>query len=186
MIPKNRPIQGGDLEILRQKLGLTVEDMSWMLGIAMPSWSRIVKKGRDLPLRDGTIALIVRYLDRHYEQSFIPVFSDPEEIMALIDSNPALLADLDGSMPLKKIGILVGRESSAGHRWKHSGRGISPAIARACLLIKQLAVEKGSIKDWVEIINDESQARGVENIWRHGKWLPSAAPAKAANDDNIG
>jgi hypothetical protein len=187
MIPANRPVIGKDIEALRQKFGYTVEDMSWLLGIAMPGWSRIVKQRPEEPLRDVTLALIVRYLDKYWERGYMPVFSTPEEIMNMIKADPKLVKDIGGSVPLKKMGILVGRDSSAGHRWNRSRRGISPAITRASLLIKRLIEEKGSVKDWVEIINTESQARGVPDVWQLGKWkMPTSMVVKdvaAANDE---
>lgn len=184
MIPTNRPVLGRDIEVLRQKLGYTVEDMCWVIGVAMPGWSRIVKQRPDVPVRDVTIALITRFLDKYYELSFVPKFSNPEEVMNMIKGNDALMRDLGGTAPLKKMGILVGRDSSAGHRWSQSRRGISPAITRASLLIKNLAQNTGSIKDWIDTINIESRARGVEDIWRLGKWkTPGSKLPDAANDE---
>lgn len=163
MIGKNEPVCGRHMEALRQTLGITVEDANWLFGISMSHWSRVVKQNPDEPIRDITIAIITRYLDKYYDRNFLPVFLEPAQLLPELEK-------IDPHITRKRFSIMVGKEASSGYRWIVNRGGASPAIRRAGYLIMNLLKEKGSIAEWEEMVEEEAAARGKVNIWTEGRW----------------
>ena len=53
-IPVTRPVNGADLDQLRERLGLSTADACWLYGLPMPKWANIVKKKSNEPLKKAT------------------------------------------------------------------------------------------------------------------------------------
>lgn len=186
MIDKNRPVCGADMERLRQKLGVTVEDMCYMIGISMPRWGLLVRRNGDKPLRDVTTSLIVRYIDKHIDDSYLPKMPTPHDLFERMESDQVVINAL-GSVNMKTISVMLGRESTSGHRWLVTGRGPSPSILRASLVISNILSGSNpeiGLQEWLGVINEEARARGVSDIWKAGKWTAGGTrtPKKKETD----
>ena len=176
MIPANRPVLGKDLDSIRQMFGLLTADACWLFGMSITKWMHVVRQAPDEPLRDPTLALLVRFLDQHPEMSVIPKFPAASEMFALINK----IQDVDQ----KRFSVLFGSESSATYRWlKESGSRVSPAVGRLMYYLKMALLSipperRGvMLESWRGTVQVEAGARGVDNIFKSGSWKPRAEKA---------
>jgi hypothetical protein len=65
MIPSNRPVLGRDLDAVRQEFGLLTNDIIWVLSMSITRWMQVVRQAPDEPVKDPTLALLVRFLAQH-------------------------------------------------------------------------------------------------------------------------
>lgn len=181
MIPSNRPVIGADLLDLRERLQLKSQDIAWLLGLSMTKWMMIVNKDRNQPVKDPTLALVVRVLDEFPELNPIPRAPSAAEIMSLADAEIPKSSD-EQEFPLtkKKLSILFGAEASSGYRWLETDSGISPVLGRLFSLFQRgnsMAGSRAAFNQrWVDRVETEARARGISEIFRWGRWVPSTKP----------
>lgn len=180
MIPTNRAVLGRDLDDVKMQFGLSTADACWLFGMSITKWTQIVRKAVDEPVTDPTLALLVRYLDQHPELSVIPKLPDGEEMFELI--NTIIPTDQ------KKFSILMGSEASAAYRWRRVGSRQSPTLLRLMFYMKMSLLGRTDserlqlISEWQKTVELEGRARGVDDVFRRGRWRmgPVAAGATAA------
>mgnify|MGYP006870084542 CR=1 FL=1 len=63
MIPTNRPVLGRDLDEIKQEFGLSTADACYLFGLSITKWTHVVRQAPDAPVKDPTLALVVRLLD---------------------------------------------------------------------------------------------------------------------------
>ena len=172
MIPNTRPVLGKDLDTVRQQHGLLTSDACWLFGLSMTRWMQIVRQGPELPVKDPTLALLVRFLDENPESLFLPKFPTVEEVYSLVESTQA---DKKG-LP-QRFSVFLGSEASATNRWRRgAGTRQSPAVLRLMLCLKSamLARQPESraelIDNWRKTVDAEGVARDVDDVFREGKW----------------
>lgn len=178
-IPADRPVLGKDLDSIRQAHGILTADACWLFGMSITKWMHVVRQAPNEPLKDPTLALLVRFLDQHPEMSVIPKFPEAQEMYDTVNK----IADVDQ----KRFSVLFGSESSATYRWlKPSGSRVSPAVGRLMYYLKMALLAKPPadrgvmLEDWRETVRLEAQTRGVDDIFKQGSWKPKAEkPAKA-------
>ena len=184
MIPVNRPVMGKDLDSIRQMFGMLTADACWMFGMSITKWMHVVRQAPDTPLRDPSLALLVRFLDQHQEMSLIPKFPNAQEMYALINDIQAV--------DQKRFSILFGSEASAAYRWlKPEGSRVSPAVGRLMYYLKMsmLANPAASrpvlLESWRETVQAEAVSRGVDDIFKTGSWGPKEekVPRKRVIDE---
>lgn len=177
MIPANRPVLGKDLDAVRQQFGLLVSDAIWLFGLSITRWTQIVRNNPDEPVKDPTLALLVRFLDQHADMAVIPKFPSAEEMFKLIND----VADVDQ----KRFSVLFGSEASAAYRWLKAGSRQTPAVTRLMhylqeALVQQPPRKRGQLlESWRNTVAQEATARGVEDIFKTGQWNPKTKAAKA-------
>lgn len=187
MIPRNRPVYGKDLETIKQQLGLLTADACWLFGLSITRWTKIVRQCPEDPVRDPTIAMLVRFLDQHPECSLIPTFPGVEEMFEMINE----IEPTDQ----KRFSVIFASEASAAYRWRQPDGRQSPAVARLMLCMK-LALQardrteqKALLDDWKDALRDEAYARGVErDVLETGKWAPrgeTAADDEQDEDESV-
>lgn len=169
MIPTTRPVLGKDLDTIRQQYGVLVTDACYLFGLSMNRWMKIVREGAELPVKDPTLALLVRFLDEHPEIAVLPKFPKVEEIFRMVNSTQ--------ETDQRRFSVLLGSESTACYRWMRSGGArTSPAIQRLlfCLQLAMLARRPEGraelIEGWGETVKKEGQARGVPDVFEAGRW----------------
>jgi len=168
MIPSNRPVLGKDLDTVRQQYGMLVADACWLFGLSITRWTQIVRQKGELPVKDPTLALLVRYLDQHPDLSVIPKLPEAEEMFAMINA-------VQETGP-KQFAVLFGSESSASYRWFTSGGRQSAAVNRLMyylklsLLTRQPGQRAELLQDWRKTVEQEAAARGSNNVFKTGKW----------------
>lgn len=180
MIPDNRPVLGKDLDAVRQQFGLLTSDACWLFGLSITRWTQIVRKAAELPVKDPTLALLVRFLDQHPELPVIPKFPTASEAFELINS----VQETDQ----KRLSVLFGSEASAAYRWLRGGRQ-SPAVNRLMHFLKLAMLahpfEKRAevLDEWSATVVKEAEARKAPDIFKTGKWNPKGvAEASAVKD----
>ena len=180
MIPTTRPVLGKDLDTVRQQLGLLTADACWLFGLSMTRWMQICRQAPELPVRDPTLALLVRFLDQHPETCPIPRFPSVEETMALVDSAQKT-SD-------QRFSVLLGSEKTAAYRWKRGASRQSPGVLRLMLCLKQalLAREPGTraelIEDWGKAVAAEGVAREVSDVFTSGNWTKPKSEDKTVKE----
>jgi hypothetical protein len=172
MIPTNRPVLGKDLDAIAQQFGMLVSDACWLFGMSITKWMQVVRKAPEVPLRDPTLALLVRFLDAHPELNVIPQFPSAAEMFALVNK----VQEVDQ----KRFSVMFGSEASATYRWLKPGSRMSPAVGRLMYYMKMAMLaaspEKRSqmLESWRETVQLEGTARGVADIFKSGAWRAKA------------
>ena len=168
MIPTNRPVLGKDLDSIAQQFGMLVSDACWLFGMSITKWMQVVRKAPDTPLRDPTLALLVRFLGAHPELNVIPQYPAAADMYKLVNK----VQEVDQ----KRFSVMFGSEASATYRWLKPGARMSPAVGRLMhyMTMAMLASspEKRSqmLESWRETVQLEGQARGVADIFKTGTW----------------
>ena len=179
MIPSHRPVIGADLEDLREKLGVSVADVCWLLGLSVTKWMQVVRHGARDPVKDPTLALLARVLERHAQANPMPRMPSPQEVFQRIcDSQP---------IDKKRMALLFGYEASSGYRWLTARGRCSPTLSRLLYGFARLAGGEAAglartLAAWQRMVEAEAAARGVENLWAAGRWV-AARPAQRARSN---
>lgn len=183
MLPTNRPVLGKDLDAVRQQFGLLTNDIIWVLGLSITRWMQIVRQAGNEPVKDPTLALLVRFLDQHPELPVVPRHPTPQEMFEMLNE----VAEVDP----KRFSILFGSEVSAAYRWMRPDARPSSAVnrlmhfMRITMLMRDTSSRAQLLEDWRKTVDLEARARGSEDIFRTGKWTTRKVEA-AANDDAAG
>lgn len=175
MIPTSRPVLGKDLDSVRHQFGLLTGDACYLFGLSITRWMQIVRRAPDEPVKDPSLALMVRFLDQHPELSVMPKFPGVAEMFEMLKGIQAI--------DQKRFSVLFGSEASATYRWLKAGSRQSPAVNRLMLylrtsLMARPAEERADLlEDWMKTVQQEGQARGVSDVLRTGQWNPNARAA---------
>lgn len=169
MIPTNRPVLGRDLDEIKQEFGLSTADACYLFGLSITKWTHVVRQAPDAPVKDPTLALVVRLLDANPDLNVIPPTPSSQEIFDLLKES---LPDLDQ----KRFSIIMGSEATAGYRWLKVGSRHSPTLSRL-MLYMHMALTRLSKRDrvkalqiWWRTVEMEASARGVEDVFSVGRW----------------
>lgn len=170
MIPENRPVNGYDLDAIKQHLDLTTADACWLFGVSITKWTQVVRKNGDKPLDDPCLAMLVRFIDTHPEISILPRAPSAEDLYQMINS--VVKTDY------KRFAILLGNQASGGYRWiKLNGRQ-TPTLQRLmymlriALLSRPEAERPEILERWSGTVLNEGRTRGVDNVFVDGSWRP--------------
>lgn len=184
MIPTNRPVLGKDLASIKQQYGLLTADACWLFGLSITRWTQIVNQASDVPVKDPTLALLVRFLGNHPELSVIPKFPGVAEMYEMLNS----VQEIDQ----KRFSVLFGSEASATYRWLRVGSRQSPAVnrlmhyMRLALLARAPHERLDLLNSWRDTVSMEAATRGSPDVFRTGQWNPrkekpvTEKPAKKA------
>ena len=159
---ESRPVIGDDLEMLRQKLGLSVEEMRYTLGMTMPMWGKSINKQGRKPV-SPTVALLCRYLSDNPERCPIDKAPSVDELMELT------------GLGVYQIGIVLGKQMVSGRRWENSQSRFSPAVTRLAVHLAREARD-GNFQEWIRMVEMEARLRGIDDIWKAKSWTTKAAP----------
>lgn len=181
MIPSNRPVLGRDLDDVKMQFGLSTADACWLFGMSITKWTHVARQGANEPVTDPVMALLIRFLDQHPELSVVPKLPDGPEMFELINS----VTPIDQ----KRFAIMMGAEASAGYRWRKEGARQAPTLLRLMYFMKLSLLGRPAsdrltlLNDWSKTVEAEGRARGVDDVFRLGRWRPKApkedkAPAK--------
>lgn len=169
-IPSNRPVLGKDLDEIKQGFGLSTADACWLFGLSITKWTQVARQEKNEPVKDPTLALLCRFLDQHPELSVMPKLPDADEMYTILNK----VAPTDQ----KRFSVLLGSEASAGYRWLKHGSRQSPTLLRLMYYMK-MALQSRTRGDsldllhrWAQTVEDEGLARGVENVFKTGRWVP--------------
>lgn len=179
-IPSNRPILGKDLDTIRIQQGILTADACWLFGLSITRWMQIVRQASEIPVKDPTLALLIRLLDNNPELSVIPRFPTAIEMFEVINS----VQETDQ----KRFSLLFGSEASAANRWLvDNNTRQSPAVNRLMHYMKAALMSKAPdqrpalIDRWAGIVREEGQARGVPDVFRAGNWNPKRVAEMSAS-----
>lgn len=171
MIDLTRPVRGQDVEDLREKLGLSMSDMIWMLGITPNRWSDITRDDAKLKPLEQTmapIAIFTRLLDAHPEYCIVPKMPSARDIFDRLTA-------IDPELNMKEVSLLLGRESSSCFQWLQCGRKFSPQVARLGNMIMKMMDDdksggRSALAKLAHHVKIESSARGVTDLSKNGSW----------------
>lgn len=157
MISQERPVIGKDLETIRELLGVDLIDACYLFGLSMQQWSTVTGKEGDMPVKNASLAIMVRYYDKYPHRAPIPQYATPEDLVE---------AGLDKSL----LGPIVGREVSAGQRWLNDRSSTTPPVDRLLNHLINEALPDGAIEEWKQMIVSEGRLRGNPDILKNGRW----------------
>lgn len=178
MIPTNRPVLGRDLDAVRQEFGLLTNDIIWVLSMSITRWMQVVRQAPDEPVKDPTLALLVRFLAEHPELAVVPKQPSAAEMFTLMNE----VADVEP----KRFATYFGAESSAAYRWMRPDARPSSTVTRlmhflkTALLMQDTAGRSQLLEDWRKTVEQEARNRGVSDVFKTGRWttpiLDNGAP----------
>lgn len=179
MIPTNRPVLGRDLDAVRQEFGLLTNDIIWVLSMSITRWMQVVRQAPDEPVKDPTLALLVRFLAQHPELAVVPKQPTAPEMLAFMNE----IADVE----TKRFATYFGAESSAAYRWMRPDSHPSSSVTRlmhflkTALLMQNSAGRTQLLEDWRKTVEQEARSRGVSDVFKTGRWttpiLDNGAPS---------
>lgn len=168
MIPSNRPVLGRDLDAVRQAFGLLTNDIIWVLSMSITRWMQIVRQAPDEPVKDATLALLVRFLSQHPELAVVPKQPNASDMFALMNE----VADVEP----KRFATYFGAETSAAYRWmKPDARPSSTALRlmhfmKMAMLMQDTAGRSQMLESWRKTVDQEAKARGIDDVFKSGRW----------------
>lgn len=182
MIPDHRPVLGRDLDTVRQEFGLLTNDMIWVLSMSITRWTQIVRQAPDEPVKDPTLALLVRFLSQHPELAVVPKQPTPSELFELMNEV--------GDVEPKRFATYFGSESSAAYRWMKSDARPSSTVTRLmhfmriAMLMQDPSGRAQMLESWRKTVEQEAKSRGVQDVFKSGRWsttpiLDNGAPSSA-------
>ena len=170
IISQGRPIIGKDLDEVRQNLGLIVAEACSLFGLSMTRWMQQVRQGAELPIKDPSMASLVRFYDAHPEMCPIQKPPHPQEMYDMLKS-------IRGTLSNAEFAAAFGAESTAAYRWLKQNATPSPYAARLMTGLKRLLLsvpdwQRGeTLNNWMAVIEAEGIARGgKESPAKTGKW----------------
>lgn len=174
MSSPNKPVTGRDVANLRLKLGLSTDEMAYMLGTNKNRYHFMVNTEADLPVRSIPTAIMVRLLEMDETLNFMPSFPSPQELYKMVEPF---------DITKREFSVILGNHGTSMQRWERFGKRAIPQVYRLCRVIQNLLNKKGGYKT-IEmmklIVNTEGSLLGVENILSTGRW--NAAPPKTKDD----
>lgn len=232
MIPLDRPVIGDDVNQLRTKLGISAVEMTYLVGMTMPKYSKMVSADKHEPVASPAIDLIIRVLDEDPSLSLLPKFVTPT---ALYDRLGHIR-----KIDLKRLSIMTGREASNGYRLISRKSRPAPMLSRVMSLLaarlnqaqqtprrneltedlisavgqlaksvaksKQTSPEIKKVLDiyeelfaireavpskeiaelerWDQLVETVAASRGIDNIFRLGRWTPTGGAEDAAAEED--
>lgn len=168
MIPSNRPVLGRDLDAIRQEFGLLTNDIIWVLSMSITRWMQVVRQAPDEPVKDPTLALLVRFLAQHPELAVVPKQPSATDMFAFMNE----IADVEP----KRFATYFGAESSAAYRWMRPDARPSSSVTRlmhflkTALLMQDAAGRSQLMEDWKKTVEQEARTRGVDDVFKTGRW----------------
>lgn len=180
MIPNNRPVLGRDLDAVRQEFGLLTNDIIWVLSMSITRWMQIVRQAPDEPIKDPSLALLVRFLAQHPELAVVPKQPSAKELFTLMNEA--------SEVEPKRFATYFGAETSAAYRWMKPDARPSSTVLRLmhfmkiALLMQDAAGRSQMLEDWRKTVDQEARSRGVEDVFKSGRWstttiLDNGAPS---------
>lgn len=182
VIPEDRPVLGKDLDTLRRHHGLMTAEACYIFGLNATNWAEIVRQTDEktgtpqgeLPIKDPSLALLARFIDRHPE--VVQVFRAPRP-QELFDNMNTVASNIDQ----KRFALLFGNEGSGGYRWLKTPARMAPAVTRLMHFMSLgISSDRSTddrwdfMKEWYDMVLTESRARGIPDIYLLGKWNPTA------------
>ncbi|WP_040477100.1 hypothetical protein [Paramagnetospirillum caucaseum] len=186
IIPFDRPVCGEDIINLRERLGISVSDMMWLLGLTAAHWGEITsdktnesgQKKYTAPVADPAVALLARWLDAHIDDAarLVPTWPTPKELFDRLKQYPE--SPSMGTIDRKRLGLCLGRDATTGSRWLMKDRADSgtPANIDRLLYFVTSAIDDRGADAWVEyrrLAQHEASLRGEPNLDQAPGW-PSA------------
>jgi len=159
-----------DMINLRDRLGLTLIDIQWLIG-SLGHMSSVKDGGI---IEDPTFALIIRYLIKYPEDLIIPKAPSASKFIEIVTPiwNQTKWKYLDFN--LSRIGIMLGCTKIAGYSWTRQTTMPSQSVQHLMLIILK-AIEldgKDGLENYLTILEEEARARqvGTERLWIKEGW----------------
>ncbi len=165
MISGERPVNGGDLKILRSKLGMGIREFCNLLGISAIIYHKLVKdEALGEPIKDAALAILVRWFDAHpneVERQRVPTFVELSQMFSEVTSE---MGDL-------QLVTMLGRNFTSLYRYQAVRKGnpnvrSANGIAKAAYVAFERMLKNGGAKGlakWIEVVNKEGYARGAQS-----------------------
>lgn len=167
-IPLDRPVIGTDLITLRERLGHSLGESLFLLGMYGPKHYELTSplKNGNNRIDRGTVAIMARLLDAVPEWDPLP---KPVNFPAFVER----LQRHDNKLTLKKIGVILGGDSNAAYRWMR-GEPMGPIVATLVRIVDTAVREHGKqgLDLFLDVVEAERQARGKleKNFYSNGSW----------------
>lgn len=161
-IPTDRPVMGQDLSVLPQRLQCSTNRCCRLLGITITTWSDL-KNRPDEPIRNATVALLVRLLD-HF-----PFLAG--DTASLEDLRNQVEQAAGVGISLSELSLLLGKDRAAASRWGNDYA--KPTEATTSLidkLVKLLRQHPNAYPQFRRVVEQEAAARGIPYIWGAHSW----------------
>lgn len=157
-IPEDRPVINDDIEMMRSFYGLRNNEIKEIFGISDTKITKM-KKDPEGVMDDAAVALTVRFYAKY-----------PELLEKELKGEYSLKSIVDWLGGIERhVGVLIGRNHFSGYRYiKKKQKGSTSVKTIKSILTHFLKEER--MTEYYEVIDTESKARGIKDIYEHGKW----------------
>jgi hypothetical protein len=157
-IPDDRPVLNDDIENVRGMYNLRNNEIKELFGISDAKITTMKKRPQD-PVDDPTVAIILRIFTKRPEL-FVERLVPSYDLKGIIH----WLGGVD-----RHVGVYLGRNFFSGYRYMQKGQKgtVSINIVKG-LLVRFLKEDK--LTDYIDVLQTEARARGIADIFEHGKW----------------
>ena len=162
---KEMLMTGNSIQNLRETLSLGLIDLYWLVGvgnIASP-WELVGEK-KYIPLQDVSLSILVRYLCKYHEESYMPVPPEYQDIFDLInETDPSLFANRISKekIAIRRFAPLFGKSDWNSQQWASGKSDPSSVVNRLFLLVWNNIKQKGEagLKEYLQVVEEELIAR---------------------------
>lgn len=159
-IPADRPVLGADVTKLERKIGLKSGDIQYILGCTPHSFFAL-KRGDTNPVMSQ--ALLIRLLMLKPELYPVPTQSTIQRLYELC-------CEIDSDFTPRHLGVLLGRDGTAGYKWlnRAGGQSLRQGVGRLammlCTLLEETTPNKRKVKltEIYDLVILEAAQRGMD------------------------
>jgi hypothetical protein len=172
-------MKDSDLRAIREIIGGTTIDLSYLLGTSLVNYKMSSVKGGDRAIPDPRMALLVRFIKKYPNPIYFPMpeMPDYDEFAKLMEMYwmPDLLSDWhrQHGSSAGVHGPLLGVNSSAAYNWSRGGN-YDAIIGRLFWIISNLLKKEGKagMEKWLNVVDEEARSRGkdLKQIVKERSW----------------
>lgn len=176
---KPQLMRDSDLRALREMLGGTTNDLSYVLGSSLIGYKMSEEKGGNRPIPDPRMAILVRLLTKYPDERYFPMPVMPtfDEFMEVVSTywvgEPISNSSRIPTPSAGVIGPLLGVNSSAGYNWARGGN-YDTVISRLFWVISNMLKLEGKdgMEKYLAVVAEEAEARGkdLREIIKARRW----------------
>lgn len=173
MLSDDRRVVFGDLQALKELLGVNSFDFWWLMGFSAPKslGAKNPERARaEVP--DAVHSILARLYDANPDISLLPRVPSPQDVYGRVKVSYARVTGVELSW--RRFVLLCGLSQYSSHGWKV---GEVPTMgAQRVLLLLDILLQRGgdtALRQYLRVLETEAKARGfqdLQELFTAGNW----------------
>lgn len=159
--PKQKKrIEGGDVNVVRELLGITSPDFAFLAGSSPPHDWRVTGPESHNPMNSPTLSILMRLLMAYPDVNPLPAVIPSDQLLE--EMNRTGLIKVSG----RRLGLLSGVSSWSGTQWAKHHAEPKPQVVHLHQALHRLLLKYGAegFQDFLDIVEAEYEARGLGSL----------------------